>query len=244
MSSNDNLSEKIANEINETAESSGSLIKRMLPLFLLILIASLLWMFFNKSCVNGCTPNAISHAVGDTSTAHTAPEPDSQAIKAKALWAATLGDNIEIKLPDGTIIKAPKNGFEVKLIEFLNNGCKGDLKKTWFNCDRLLFHTGSNELNEVSKEQIDGLAYIFKAYPNAKFRIGGYTDNVGNPASNLKLSSERATTVMNSIIAAGVASEKLKSEGYGQEHPDCAANDTEECRAKNRRVAIRVEQCN
>lgn len=242
MSSNDNLSEEIANEVNEIAETSGSLLKRILPLLVLLLVSSFLWMFFNKSCVNGCTPNATRH--NDTTINVASPALDSSAIQSKKLWAATLGDNIELKLIDGSVIHVPKNGFEVKLVEFLNNGCKGDLKKTWFNCDRLLFNTGSNELNTVSLEQIAGLAAVFKAYPNAKFRIGGYTDNVGNPTSNLKLSAERASTVMTAIISNGIASEKLKSEGYGQEHPDCAANDTEECRAKNRRVAIRVEQCN
>lgn len=243
MSSNDNLSEKIAQDNNETAQTSLSLVKRMLPLFILLLIASLLWMFFNKSCKNGCT-QAVSHSDTTMHNATEAPILDSFALNAKEQWASTLGDNIEIKLPDGETIQVPKNGFEVKLIDFINNGCKGDLKMTWFNCDRLLFNNGSNELNQVSQEQIISLAKICKAYPNTKFKIGGYTDNVGNVAANLKLSSERAISVMNAIISNGVASEKLKAEGYGQEHPDCPSNDTEECRAKNRRVAIRLEQCN
>jgi OmpA-OmpF porin, OOP family len=242
MSSNENLSQKITNEVNETADSSLNLIKRILPLLVLVIIAVLLWMFFKKGC-NNCNQTPVVNS-DSTHTITTDIGIDSAAMKAKAAWAMNLGENIDVKLPDGMNISVPKNGFEIKLIEFLNNGCKGDLKKNWFNCDRLLFHTGSAQLNEVSMEQIDGLTKLFNAYPNAKFRIGGYTDNVGNPQSNLKLSGERAAEVMNAIVKNGVVAEKLKSEGYGQEHPECASNDTEECRAKNRRVAIRVEQCN
>jgi outer membrane protein OmpA-like peptidoglycan-associated protein len=243
MSSSDNLSNKIANEVNETSDTSMNLIKRILPLFVLLLIASLLWMFFNKSCtICSNSTEAIADSTQSIIPAAT-DEVDSMALIAKEAWAS-LGAIKEVKLPDGMTISVPENGFEIKLIEFLNNGCKGDLKKTWFNCDRLLFNTGSAELNQVSMEQIDGLTKIFNAYPNAKFRIGGYTDNIGNPQSNQKLSGERAAAVLNSIAKNGVVADRLNSEGYGQEHPECASNDTDECRAKNRRVAIRVEQCN
>jgi outer membrane protein OmpA-like peptidoglycan-associated protein/uncharacterized protein YegP (UPF0339 family) len=168
---------------------------------------------------------------------------DSAAQAAKAKWAS-LGSLIEVKLPDGTSVMVPANGDEKKLIDYLNDGCQGDLKENWFNLDRVLFKTGNAELNEVSREQINNLITIFKAYPNATFKIGGYTDNVGAVAANKKLSGARAATTVNEIVKGGIAATRLASEGYGPENPVCTTDDSEECRAKNRRVAIRVTKCN
>mgnify|MGYP000058556907 CR=1 FL=1 len=47
--------------------------------------------------------------------------------------------------------------------------------------DRILFKSGTDELKEISDEQITLLAKIFKSYPNKKFKIGGDTDNIGGP---------------------------------------------------------------
>jgi outer membrane protein OmpA-like peptidoglycan-associated protein/uncharacterized protein YegP (UPF0339 family) len=168
---------------------------------------------------------------------------DSAAQAAKAKWAS-LGSLIEVRLPDGASVMVPANGDEKKLIDYLNDGCQGDLKKNWFNLDRVLFKTGNAELNEVSREQINNLITIFKAYPNATFKIGGYTDNVGSVAFNKKLSGARAATAANEIVKGGIAAARLASEGYGPENPVCTTDDSEECRAKNRRVAIRVTKCN
>jgi len=239
---------KIASEVGEVAESGGSLLKKMFPLLILLLLAGLLWMFFNKGCKGDNATSDVpvvdsTEMMQDTSATVTSTL-DSAAMAAKALWESTLGKMTTITLPGGATINVPEMGFEKQLVDFLNNGCKGDIKATWFNCDRLLFKTGSAELNEVSMEQITNLATIFNAYPNAKFKIGGYTDNVGNPASNKKLSGERAASVLNALVGKSVKAESVSSEGYGQEHPVCPENNTDECKAKNRRVAIRVEQCN
>ena len=43
------------------------------------------------------------------------------------------------------------------------------------------------------------------------------------------------------LVAAGVEKGRLEAEGYGQEHPVCPANDTEECKAQNRRIDVNVQ---
>jgi outer membrane protein OmpA-like peptidoglycan-associated protein/uncharacterized protein YegP (UPF0339 family) len=218
-------------------------------LLLLLLGALLLAFLFFKGCKGSNINSAVTEVVDTTAANMEVTIPvvdttlDSAAIAAKAQWAI-LGDMMEMKLPDGSTIQVPANGDEKKLIDFLNGGCNGDLKKSWFNMDRVLFNTGSAELNEVSREQIDNLVTIFKAYPNATFKIGGYTDNVGSVASNKKLSGNRAMTAMNEIGKGGIDAKRMDSEGYGPENPVCAANDTDECKAKNRRVALRVTKCN
>jgi outer membrane protein OmpA-like peptidoglycan-associated protein len=103
----------------------------------------------------------------------------------------------------------------------------------------LLFESGSATLKPESQEQLRNIAEILKAYPNVKVKIGGYTDNVGDPAFNMKLSQDRATNVMNELVILGVASNRLEAEGYGEKHP-VANNSTEEGRAKNRRISLQV----
>ena len=90
-----------------------------------------------------------------------------------------------------------------------------------------------------SEEQLKNIVEILKCYPKAKFKIGGYTDNTGNPEANMKLSQERANTVVSSLVGLGIEAGRLEAEGYGDQHP-VASNDTEEGRAQNRRIALRV----
>ena len=70
-------------------------------------------------------------------------------------------------------------------------------------------------------------------------KLGGYTDNTGSAALNQKLSAERAASVKNELVTLGVDGGRIETEGYGQENP-VASNETEEGRAQNRRISIRV----
>ena len=70
-------------------------------------------------------------------------------------------------------------------------------------------------------------------------KIGGYTDNVGNPAANLTLSQKRAENTMQEIVKLGIDAKRLEAEGYGDKYP-VADNTTEEGRQKNRRIDLRV----
>ena len=64
-------------------------------------------------------------------------------------------------------------------------------------------------------------------------------DDTGDSASNLKLSRDRAASVERSLVGLGLAEGRLEAEGYGEQHP-VASNATDEGRAKNRRIAMRV----
>jgi K(+)-stimulated pyrophosphate-energized sodium pump len=135
-------------------------------------------------------------------------------------------------------IAATGNPVESSLLDFIKSDQAVD-KETWFNFDRLLFETGSDRLKPESQEQLENVAEILKAYPAVNVKVGGYTDNTGDAVNNLKLSSDRATSVKKSLTDLGIGSERLESEGYGEEHP-VASNDSEEGRAQNRRISIRV----
>jgi len=148
-----------------------------------------------------------------------------------------------ITLPGSTAtMQVPDNGIEAGLFQFISNNSSIVNDTTWFDFDRLTFETGKNTLDASSQEQLGNIANILKAFPNVKVKIGGYTDNTGSADANLKLSGERASNVMDELAKLGIASDRMKAEGYGQNHPVCPANDTEECKQKNRRISMRVTE--
>jgi outer membrane protein OmpA-like peptidoglycan-associated protein len=110
---------------------------------------------------------------------------------------------------------------------------------TWFSFDRLEFETDSAVLRPSSREQLQNVAEILKAYPSVTAKIGGYTDNAGDAAYNMKLSADRATNTMNELVSLGIDRSRLEAEGYGESHP-VADNATEEGRQRNRRIDINV----
>jgi OmpA-OmpF porin, OOP family len=176
---------------------------------------------------------------------HRAAPPVSDAVQTvtdTGRAAATgLGDFFKTHLPDGAELNIPQFGIENKLLSFIKDTSKAVDDTTWFDFDRLLFDTGKATLNSSSDEQLNNIAEILRAYPHVHVKIGGYTDNTGDPAANQTLSEARAKTVVDSLTAKGIDPSRLTSEGYGDQHP-VADNSTEEGRAKNRRIALRVTQ--
>jgi chemotaxis protein MotB len=108
--------------------------------------------------------------------------------------------------------------------------------------ERLLFESGSADLKPEAKAVLDTLAEILKFLPN-KIRVEGHTDNrpintVRFP-SNWHLSVARALNTAYYLMGKGVPPEKISIVGHSEYKP-IAPNDTEENRAKNRRVDIVV----
>lgn len=153
----------------------------------------------------------------------------------------TIGKFITKVLPDGTEIIIAENGVEAMLIDFIEDENKAADKETWFSFDRILFETNSSTLRPSSDYGVKNIVSIMKAFPNVEIKIGGYTDNTGDPKANLKLSQERAEAVMNALIKNGVDKEKIRAEGYGDKFP-VASNDTPEGRNRNRRVDVRISK--
>ena len=147
-------------------------------------------------------------------------------------YAKTLSSGFSLK-------GAGANGIARQLLEFIE-GDKPVDKTTWFNFDRLTFETGSAKLDMVkSAEQLTNIFEILKAHPKLKLKIGGYTDNTGKEADNMKLSQARADATKAALVTMGADAKRLEAEGYGSQYA-VASNDTEEGRAQNRRIAVRV----
>jgi len=216
-------------KINEGVEETKSGFGKILPWLIGILILGLLTYFLSK----GCNKNTTGLST-DTLKNKTQKLNETQTKKPD-----TLKSMLSKTLPGGVTLNFQPSGVEAGLIGFIEDKSKTVDKETWFSFDRLYFETNSAKLSPQSKEQLSNIAAILKAYPNVELKIGGYTDNTGDAKANQKLSQQRAESTMQEIILLGISPNRLKAEGYGQEHP-VADNSTEAGRAANRRIDVRV----
>ncbi len=99
------------------------------------------------------------------------------------------------------------------------------------------FDTGKSIIRDESKPIIEQIVQMMKTNPDLKLGVEGHTDNAGSPESNKTLSVERAKSVVAALVSQGVAVERLSASGFGQDKP-AGDNNTEEGRAKNRRVEL------
>ena len=85
---------------------------------------------------------------------------------------------------------------------------------------------------------LNAVADVLSKNPDMKLQIEGHTDNIGSAAYNQTLSERRAQAVVNYLIKKGFDKDRFTITGYGFTRP-AASNDTEEGRAKNRRVELK-----
>lgn len=189
----------------------------------ILLLGGLIW-YFNRGTTVSAPVNTATEAGN-----------------AIANSASALGAFFQTTIPGGIVLNIPQSGVENKLLIFIKDPNTQVDTETWFDFDRLLFDTNAATLQPSSQEQLQNIANILKAYPNVHLRIGGYTDNQGDAAANLKLSQDRADNVMQQIIVLGVDPSRLDAKGYGEDHP-VADNATDAGRAQNRRISMRVTQ--
>ncbi len=154
--------------------------------------------------------------------------------------AVAVRESLKVKLPDGTELDAYKGGIEDQLVAYLNSN-EGISKEKWFDFDDLNFETGSATITAASLKQVQNISAILKAFPKVKIKIGGYTDNTGDAAANVKLSQSRADAVFAKLKEIGSEKQLDGAEGYGPTH-FVAPNDTEENKMKNRRISINVKE--
>lgn len=101
------------------------------------------------------------------------------------------------------------------------------------------FEFGSDALTSEAKTILDGIAKSLAAQTAVKVQVTGHTDSLGPQSYNLTLSQKRAKSVIAYLATTGVEAARLSSEGEGEFNP-IASNDTEEGRAKNRRVEFKI----
>jgi OOP family OmpA-OmpF porin len=100
------------------------------------------------------------------------------------------------------------------------------------------FETNSAKLRAESTAILDSVATRIERCHCSHVEIHGYTDSVGKPEYNQKLSERRANAVKDYLEAHGVPPGIVTAQGFGEENP-IESNATKEGRAANRRVTVR-----
>ena len=106
---------------------------------------------------------------------------------------------------------------------------------------RIAFDSGTARLTAQSREILDRAAAVFERFPAASAEIRGHTDSEGDARGNRTLSTRRAEATRDYLVQKGVDAARLAPRGSGETEP-VASNDTEDGRARNRRVVFTLRQ--
>ena len=124
-------------------------------------------------------------------------------------------------------------GTGIGVTQTANNQLKLDIPSD------ISFDTGRSEIKGNFAPVLDRFAAGLRDNQNTDVQIVGHTDSTGSDAINNPLSVDRATSTRNYLTARGVSASRIEIEGRGSYQP-IASNNTEEGRARNRRVEIFV----
>ena len=114
-----------------------------------------------------------------------------------------------------------------------------EVKRFSGRIEGILFKTGSADILPKSYVILDQAVAMMNQFPEIRIEVQGHTDDVGDDAQNMKLSQDRAQSVVNYMISKGIAADRLVAKGYGETTPE-VPNDSEANRARNRRVEFHV----
>ncbi|PRY93553.1 outer membrane protein OmpA-like peptidoglycan-associated protein [Hasllibacter halocynthiae] len=105
----------------------------------------------------------------------------------------------------------------------------------------ILFRTDSAQLTGSLQRDLTTLARSMNQFPSTRVQVIGHADNTGSAAYNRDLSSRRAQAVAQQLVAGGVAPQRIRTVGAGEDQP-IASNLTPEGRQQNRRVEIVITE--
>lgn len=105
--------------------------------------------------------------------------------------------------------------------------------------DGVTFAVDSSTISPAFQTTLNQIAESMKSYPDSLIDVYGHTDSTGADAYNQTLSERRAQSVANFLVMRGVSQSRVRSQGFGEQYP-VATNDTDQGRALNRRVEIKI----
>jgi OOP family OmpA-OmpF porin len=104
---------------------------------------------------------------------------------------------------------------------------------------KITFDPGSADIAGPAQIVMDDIAEILRRCPDLRVEVAGFTDSQGREEMNLRLSQDRADSVLRGLRERRVPVGSFNAVGYGEENP-IADNDTEEGREANRRIEFRL----
>jgi chemotaxis protein MotB len=149
------------------------------------------------------------------------------------------------------VVAEQKHAYDNVVSELTEEIKKGEIevrqlkdKLTLTMVEKILFDSGKADIKTNGKKVLDRVAEILKTITDKQIRIEGHTDNVPIGAvlaekfpTNWELSTARATTVVRYLQEKGVSPALLNAAGYSEYNP-VESNETDEGKAKNRRIEI------
>jgi len=108
------------------------------------------------------------------------------------------------------------------------------------NLPDVLFEFGSARLTSDARRTAGEIAEVLRSTPSRHISVEGNTDSVGSLSYNQMLSEDRARSVADQLVDAGVPRRDISIIGFGETRP-LASNKTEAGRQRNRRVEVVIE---
>lgn len=105
----------------------------------------------------------------------------------------------------------------------------------------LYFDFAKSNFKPQADATLDEVVKMLKENPNARVELSGHTDMTGTDAANQKLSEERVQTVKRYLTSKGISESRIQAAAFGETKP-ASDNNTEQGRAQNRRVEIRISK--
>lgn len=124
--------------------------------------------------------------------------------------------------------------FREQYVELLLNPLEVNAK---IELRPIFFQQSKAIILEESYGELERLASLLLESPNLHIRIEGHTDNIGKAEDLYRLSEERAQALRDFLVKKGCAPGRIEIKGWGPKFP-INDNDSEELRAKNRRVEV------
>jgi outer membrane protein OmpA-like peptidoglycan-associated protein len=142
---------------------------------------------------------------------------------------------------------ASSKGYEdvftdTTVVESMDNVKKIELRKVIPTIDNIYFDYDSDVIRKVSYVTLDDVVTKIKSLGQFKrIIVQGHCSSEGTDAYNMDLSGRRANSVKKYLSKKGIPAAKIDVEAYGESRP-LVSNDTEEGKAKNRRVMFIIEE--
>jgi OmpA-OmpF porin, OOP family len=134
-----------------------------------------------------------------------------------------------------TVIVDPKEAINSKIIRNIQLTSKGRA----IRLEHLIFEMGRAVINPKSYLGLDEVVAMMKENTKVVIQLEGHTDNAGNAEKNFELSQNRVEAVKKYLVSKGIGKDRVKTKAFGGSQP-LSTDKTEEARALNRRVEMRV----
>lgn len=146
-----------------------------------------------------------------------------------------MSEKNEVAMFDGNVLGGVR-------YEFISGDVGEVEKRLRIGNMTLYFDSNARNINLTPEQQkyFDDLKFFIAQKPDAKIVVDGHTDNKSNLKYNLRLSRKRAEFVRDFMVQNGISKKNIVIDGKGPNVP-LATNDTEEGRAKNRRVEVKIQ---